>query len=185
MSIQFGPEWQTFASRLNRTPQQMERDIRRTLQASLLLIEGDAKSNVARDVGRLGSSINSRIDGVFPRISGSVGPSVRYGYNVEFGRRPGGRMPPVDALIGWVRRHFSPGSSPVAAGPRRSRAWQQAGDQRLRSRAFALARSIQRRGIQPQPFMGPAFRSNRLRISNMFARIGLRTTAYLAGRPIP
>jgi hypothetical protein len=185
VSVELGPEWRTFGSRLGRTPVVMEREIRRTLQASLLLIEGDAKTNVARDVGRLGSSINSRVQGTFPRITGSVGPSVRYGYVVEFGRRPGGRMPPVDALVGWVRRHWSPGSSPTRAGPARSRAWQQAGAERLRSRAFALARSIQRRGTRPQPFMEPAYRRNRLRISAMFARIGVRTTAYLAGRPIP
>jgi hypothetical protein len=185
VSIELGPEWRTFGSRLNRTPQMLDREIRRTLNASLLLIEADARRNAPRDVGRMSGSINSKIAGVFPRIAGSVGPSVRYGYNVEFGRRPGGRMPPVDALIGWVRRHWSPGSAPTQPGRGRYRAWQQAGDQALRSRAFVLARTIQRRGIRAQPFMAPAFRTNRLRISNMFARIGVRTTAYLAGRPIP
>jgi hypothetical protein len=184
LSIDLGPEWQTFASRLSRTPQQLERDIRRTLTASLQMIERDARANAPQDTRRLHSSINHQITGSFPRLLGEVGPSVRYGMAVEFGRAPG-RMPPVNALIGWVRRHWSPDRSrPVAAGRRRYGAWQRAGESALRSQAFLLARAIARRGVQAQPFMGPAFRTNRVRIESLFARIGVRTTAYLAGRPI-
>lgn len=193
MSIQFGPEWNTFASRLNRTPQQMDRDIRRTMTVSLLMIERDARTGAPQDTRRLAGSINHTPEGqmgVFPRLQGSVGPSVRYGMAVEFGRPAGAKMPPVDALMGWVRRHFSPNrGKPARAGRQRYRAWQKAGDNALRSAAFALAVSIKRRADRgdnmARPFMGPAFNRNRARISSMFSRIGLRTTAYLAGKPIP
>jgi Bacteriophage HK97-gp10, putative tail-component len=175
MSVQLGPEWEAFNRRLQRTPEQMERDMRRTIQASLLLIEADARQMAPQDTRRLSGSISSRISGNFPSLVGEVGPGTRYGIVMEFGRRAGARMPPVDALIGWVRRHWHP----VAA---RRRGVPQ---QTLRSQAFVLARSIQRRGIRPHPYMAPAFHRNRPRIEAAFARIGLRTVAYLAGQPIP
>jgi len=167
MSIQFGPEWREFENRLLRTPQVTEASLRRAMTASLLLIEGDARRNVAQDTRRLAGSINHRIDGTYPTLTGSVGPNVRYGMVVEFGRRAGGRMPPVDALIGWVRRHWGPGTQ-----------------RQLRGRAFVLARSIQRRGTPPQPFMRPAYTRNQVRITQAFARVGAQVTTYLAGQRI-
>ena len=183
MSIQLGPEWEQFNTRLQRTPEQMERDLRRTLGQSLLWIEADARMLAPHDTRRMAGSVNSRITGTFPTLVGAVGPSTRYGWFVEFGRRPG-RMPPVDALIGWVRRHWNPGFiGPIPRGqlrPRRA-AGRNVSRNAIRSRAFALARKIAREGVRAQPFMVPAFRRNLPRIEQAFARIGLRTVAYLAG----
>ena len=162
--------------------------MRRVLTASLLLIEADSREHAPRDVGRLASSINHRIDGAWPTLEGRVGPSVRYGIVMEFGRRAGARMPPVDALIGWVRRHWMPAGIQAPGGrfPGRARnqAWR-GRDAELRRRAFLLARAIQRRGIAPRPYMVPAWDRNRVRIQQAFARIGVRTVAYLAGQPLP
>ena len=183
MSVQFGPEWQQLDQRLRRTPEQMEADIRRTLQQSLLWIEADARMLAPHDTRRMAGSINSRISGTHPTIVGEVGPATRYGRFVEFGRRPG-RMPPVDALIGWVRRHWNPGFiGPIARGQLRPgrAAGGTVSRNAIRSRAFALARKIAREGVRAQPFMGPAYRRNLPRIEQAFARIGVRTVAYLAG----
>lgn len=174
MSIQLGPEWEAFLTRLQRTPEQMERDMRSTLQASLLLIEADARTMAPQDTRRLSGSINNRITGTFPSLVGEVGPSARYGMFVEFGRRAGARMPPVDALIGWVRRHWHPIEQRRRGVSRNT----------LRAEAFVLARAIQRRGIPARPFMEPAYRRNQARIEAAFARIGLRTVAYLSGQPL-
>lgn len=174
MAIQLGPEWQAFLSRLQQTPEQMERDMRRTLQASLLLIEADARQLAARDTGRLGGSINNRISGTFPSLVGEVGPDARYGRFVEFGRRPGARMPPVDALMGWVQRHWHTIAERRRGVSRRT----------LRGEAYVLARAIARRGIPARPFMAPAYERNRSRIAEGFARLGLNVVAYLAGQPI-
>jgi hypothetical protein len=174
MSIQLGPEWDAFLSRLQRTPEEFERQMRQTLQASLLLIEADARTGAPQDTRRLSGSITSQITGTYPNLIGEVGPSVRYGRFVEFGRRAGAKMPPVDALIGWVMRHWHP-----IAQRRRG-----VSQSTLRGEAFVLARAIQRRGIQPQPFMQRAYLSNRARIEAGFARLGLTIVAYLAGEPI-
>ena len=184
MSVQFGPEWQQFDRRLQRTPQQLERDLRRTIDVSLRLIEADARHMAPQDTRRMAGSMTTRISGTYPRLVGEVGPGVTYGTFVELGRRPGAKMPPVDALIGWVRRHWNPGFiGPLQRGqlrPRRA-AGRNVSQSMIRSRAFALARAIQRRGIQAQPFMRPAFQRNRTRIEQAFERIGFRTVAYLAG----
>ena len=185
MSIQFGPEWRDFENRLTRYPQVTEVNLRRALTASLLMIEADAKRNVRQDTRRLAGSINHRIDGAYPNLLGRVGPSVNYGANVEFGRRPG-RMPPVDALMGWVRRHWNAAhTGPVPAGqlrPRRA-AGRGVTQDMIRSRAFALARAIGRRGIPPRPYLVPAYRRNQAAIVALFGRMGVRINAYLAGGP--
>src|SRR5262245_9824945 len=166
----------------------MERELRRTITQSLLLIERDAKPLSPQDTRRLASSITHQITGTYPRLVGQVGPGVRYGIVMEFGRRAGARMPPVEALMGWVRRHWRAAFiGPIPRGqlrPRRAVTRREVGDRAVRSRAFALARSIQRRGIRAQPFMATAFRRNLPQIEQLFARIGLRTVAYLAGRQI-
>jgi len=174
MSIQFGPEWRDFENRLTRYPQVAEVSLRRALTASLLMIEADAKRNVRQDTRRLAGSINHEITGQYPNLVGRVGPSVQYGVYVEFGRRAGS-MPPVDALIGWVRRHAATGSLP-RGGANRQRV--------LYNRAFALARAIKRRGIPARPFMRPAYRRNEGAITALFARIGARVVGYLAGNPL-
>lgn len=58
---------------------------------------------------------------------------MAYGSNVEFGRRPGQRMPPVDALELWGLR--------VLGEP---------------GLGWPLARSIAKKGVKPQPFFWPA-----------------------------
>lgn len=150
-------------ARLARMPAVAARELRTAMTASLLLIEGSARSNVAYDTGRTAGSISHQISGSGPTLEGRVGPSVRYGASIEFGRRAGARMPPVEALMGWVGRH------PSGRGSRRSQ-------------AFALARSIQRRGIRPRPFLRPAYRSNRTAINRLFSRAGASVIASLRGR---
>jgi hypothetical protein len=124
------------------------------METSLLLIEGDARRGVKRDTGRLQNSITHRIAGGGGDLTGEVGPSVKYGIYVERGRRPG-RPPPVAAVAGWARRH---GVSP-----------------------FLVARAIGRKGTRPAPFLLPAYEKNRGRITELFARIGIKVVESLGG----
>jgi phage gpG-like protein len=176
VSIQFGPEWQDIQRRLGSYPQVTEAQLRRTLTTSLLLIEGSARRNAAQDTRRLAGSITHEITGTYPQLVGRVGPTVRYGAVMEFGRRAGARMPPVDALLGWVRRHWT-GTPLPRRGERR--------EAMLRSRAFVIARAIGRRGIPARPYLQPAYRQNRAQIDALFNRIGVRIVAFLAGGSPP
>ncbi|HKC98921.1 MAG TPA: HK97 gp10 family phage protein [Methylomirabilota bacterium] len=175
MSIQLGPEWDEFQRRLEQFPARLEADVRAAMTTSLVLIEADARRTVQQDTRRLAGSISSRIEGQGLALQGVVGPSVQYGIYVEFGRRAGARMPPVDALIGWVQRHTPRALLPRRGGRR---------DDFLRSRAFALARAISRRGIPPRPFMRPAYTKNLPTITRLFDQVGVRITAFLAGQPL-
>ena len=62
---------------------------------------------------------------------------AKYASNIEYGRNAGS-MPPVDPLIKWSRRKL--GLKPKEA----------------RSRGWAIAMSIKKRGIQSAPFLRPA-----------------------------
>jgi hypothetical protein len=184
----------TMINRLNRYPEVVARQMHDAMEHSLNLIEADARTFAPRDVGRLGGSINHRIDGSGLSIEGHVGPSVRYGAPVEFGRRAGARMPPVDALMPWVQRHWRlplvnrqavlPGFySQVTATNRRS-APRNVTQAMLRRRAFALAVSISRKGIVRQPYLHQAYGKNSQRILLLFRQIGTRVSASLAGEPL-
>jgi hypothetical protein len=124
------------------------------MTASLLLIEGDARRNVKRDTGRLQNSITHRISGGGGNLTGEVGPSVRYGLYVERGRAPG-RPPPVSAVAGWARRH---GISP-----------------------FLVARAIGRKGVRAAPFLLPAYEKNKGRITDLFAKVGIKVVEAARG----
>lgn len=61
-----------------------------------------------------------------------------YADSVEYGRAPGS-MPPVNALKKWVKRKLGIKNEAKA-----------------KSVAFAIAKSIEKRGINPSPFLRPA-----------------------------
>mgnify|MGYP003592876185 CR=1 FL=1 len=69
----------------------------------------------------------------------TVGYSASYAYIVEFGRKIG-TMPPVSALIPWVKKKL-----------RINKPKQQ------KQVAFLIARSIMQNGIKPKPFFYPAY----------------------------
>jgi hypothetical protein len=54
----------------------------------------------------------------------------------------------------------------------------------IRARATRLAKAIQRRGIVPQPFMGPALRKNLPMIDALFQNVGARVSTFIV-RGIP
>lgn len=93
--------------------------------------EREARLAAPRDTSALARSIHSQVQPTQARI----GTNLVYASVMEFGRRPGGRMPPVAALVGWARRHGMAG------------------------REFVLARAIARRGIKGRFFLQKATHS--------------------------
>ena len=139
---------------LARAPSTVEDQTRAAMTASLLLLEADQKRLVAQDTRRLMTSINHKITGRGANLTGRVGPSARYGYFVEYGRRPG-KPPPVGAVAGWARRH---GANP-----------------------FLVARAIGRHGTKAQPFVRPSYTRNLRRIATLFGRVGQRVGQTIVG----
>ena len=69
-----------------------------------------------------------------------IGPHVAYAWWVENGRPPGGKMPPINALIDWIKvKHLQPFAARMDE----------------RDLAFVIGRRMQQRGIKGQPFVTP------------------------------
>lgn len=78
-----------------------------------------------------------------------VAPGVGYGPWVEGGRMPMRKMPPKGSLIAWIK---------IKLGM---------GEKQAERFEFVLARAIQRQGIQPQPYMKPAFDAKKQRVVDL------------------
>jgi len=125
----------------------------RAMQTALLLVEADARRNVAHDTRALMNSITNRMASRGDTLVGQVGPSVRYGVYVERGTRP--HWPPAAPLVGWARRHGVP--------------------------VVAVQRAIARRGTRARPFLVPAFTKNREKIVALFGVAAQAVTVTIAG----
>ena len=69
-------------------------------------LEKDVNEKTPKGVGGaagLAGSIHGEVVSYGASLAGVVGTPLEYGEVVEMGRRPGKRMPPVEALIPWVR----------------------------------------------------------------------------------
>jgi phage gpG-like protein len=121
-------------------------EVGKGMRQSALAVQRESAMVAPVDTGRLRASITTEIDkGVIPQWA-NIGPAVKYGKFVEFGRRPG-RMPPPASLIPWMKRHGIPASA-----------------------AFALARAIAKRGIKPKPFMQDGFKAASRAIDGIWNR---------------
>lgn len=85
-------------------------------------------------------------------LSVIIGPSVKYGRFVEFGRKPG-KAPPISAIEPWVRLKLK------VARPRSLRV------------AYLVARSIAKHGVKAKPFMEPGRKKALPAIDAIFARL--------------
>ena len=69
-----------------------------------------------------------------------------YWLNIEKGRRPGAKRPPVSAIENWIKvRKIIPRPVTLKSGRQRVPTVQQL--------AYVIARSIAKHGIKPRPFM--------------------------------
>ena len=69
-----------------------------------------------------------------------------YWKNISYGRKPGSRMPPVEAIENWIKiRKIIP--RPLILPNKKSII------PTVKQLAFIIARSIAKKGIQPRPFM--------------------------------
>ena len=97
----------------------------------------------------------------------SKGNDTGYAYFVEYGRRAG-KMPPVDYIMEWLRKK----SSAFRSASRWAKKFKISSvdmDKMLRSNAFALAKTIAKKGTRPHPFFAPAVEKNESAIENAIA----------------
>lgn len=96
-------------------------------------VQQEARSLSAIDTGALRRSITETLTNISSGVSVIVSPTEPYAGAIEFGQPPDTYVSP-EALKGWVRRHGMPESA-----------------------AYAISKSIMRKGTKAQPFLFPAF----------------------------
>lgn len=92
-----------------------------------------AVRDAPRDTGALAASITWDTWGTPNNVWGRVFSPLPYALAMEYGRKPGGPMPPKGELLRWMARHDIPESA-----------------------EDAIRRKIAIKGIAPRPFLRPA-----------------------------
>ena len=153
---------------------------RKGLRQAGMNIIADAKQNL-KNGGHVAST-NLMASGRVQKVEGdpdsidvgffSKDSKGGYAYYVEYGRRAG-RMPPVDALMEWLRKKSSNRRSKSALDSALvfansgKRVWKvKTANDLLRSGAWGLAKMIAKKGTMPHPFFGPAVEKNMADIEN-------------------
>lgn len=124
-------------------PALYERAMHDLLRDAALLGERVAREGAPRDTSALARSITHEVEPALARVYSTLG----YAAVMELGRRPGARMPPLRALLPWMRRHGIPASA-----------------------AFVLARAIAARGIRGRFFMRAARQAVERALPGLIAR---------------
>jgi hypothetical protein len=104
--------------------------VKREVMRAALEIQAGAKRRCPVDLSRLRNSIAIKLDA--DGLGATVGTNVGSAASVEFGSRP--HWAPIGPLKGWAKRH---GMDEGAA--------------------YAIQKTIAKRGTRAQPFMFPAF----------------------------
>lgn len=145
--------------KMNRLPAEVQRECFRAMQSASLDIIADAKGNL-----RVNGSVvtgNLRASGKVQKVDdktldvGFFSSDARdkgYASYVEHGRKPG-KMPPPDILEAWAYKKF------------------RLSHKDARSMAWALARSIAKKGTKARPFFEPAVESGWRKMIDKIAKI--------------
>lgn len=145
--------------KMDRLPAEVQRECFKAMQTASLDIIADAKGNL-----RVNGSVvtgNLRASGKVQKVDdktldvGFFSSDARdkgYASYVEHGRKPG-KMPPPDILEAWAYKKF------------------RLSHKDARSMAWALARSIAKKGTKARPFFEPAVESGWRKMIDKIAKI--------------
>lgn len=144
--------------KMDKLPAEVQRECFKAMQTASLDIIADAKKNLRAN----GSVVtgNLRASGKVQKVDdktldvGFFSSDSEKGYarSVEYGRKPG-KMPPPDILEAWAYKKF------------------RLSHKDARSMAWALARSIAKKGTKARPFFEPAVESGWRKMIDKIAKI--------------
>ena len=160
--------------KLKNLTQKVKNDIIDETNASALKIQSDAKKNAPANFGKLRGSIHLKESGGIDKKVFIVGSDLLYAPYVEFGTggkvdtqgynefantfkgKAGGTFQEMlKALVLWVKRKGIVGTYSIKSQKRTgSKKLQKSQDD---SAAYAIALSILRKGLRPQPYLIPAY----------------------------
>ena len=110
------------------------------MEAALILVGDQIDVRTPVNIGALRGSRTSAVHGTSLHLIGEIVSPLAYGIVVEYGRLPGGRMPPVQAILYWVKRKGIAGTFSASTGRRLGN--QATRDKQDLAAAWAIARHI-------------------------------------------
>lgn len=114
--------------------------------------------------GSLAQSFASDVHGeVLESLTGRVFSDLPHAIVIDQGREPGSRMPPVEALMTWVRRVLNVGGD----------------EKEVRQVAFLVARAIGKKGIKARHFVDKGVEASTAELEGLFAVMGEAMAAAL------
>ena len=129
-------------------PHRREQVLRSAMTESMLFLENRVAHGTPVDTVALRGSLFHDLRGRwFGGLRGVVASPLEYAPAVEYGRRPGGRMPPVAAIERWAQRVIG-----------------------VRGLGYIIARSIARRGTRGAFMFQTAARDGVRTVEAIFAR---------------
>ncbi len=131
---------------LARFPDRVAANVEFALARGAEEIARSARRNAPKAFSTLTNSIRAQRMG---DLHYRVAPGVNYAALVERGRRPGKQPGTSNGLMEWVKQKTGLEGVP------------------LDRKTFVIARAIGRRGIRPQPYMGPALAENESRLRQL------------------
>lgn len=160
---------------LNKLSEKIKLEIALEINASALNIQSNAKKNAPVNFGILRNSIQLKEELGNGKLTYTVGSKLSYAPYVEFGTggkvtipsgyenfagqfkgKTGGTFQEMlKALVEWVKRKGITGTYSVKTGRRTGNKSIQS--KQNESAAYAIALSILRKGLRPQPYLIPAY----------------------------
>jgi len=162
-------------SDLKKYTEKVKVEVALEINASALNIQTNAKKNAPVNFGSLRNSIQLKEELGQGKLLYTIGSKLPYAPYVEFGTGPKVSVPSnyndfamqfkgnkggtfkqmLEALMLWVKAKGITGTYSVKTGKRTGS--KQARQKQDKSAAYAIAISILRKGLRPQPFLLPAY----------------------------
>lgn len=142
MEISYSIDIENLKKLIAECPQVYAEEALQLLREVVTVLEGRVVEHTPVGVGGEAGLRGSIASDAYIRareIVGTVGTPLAYGEVVEHGRTPNQAMPPVDALVPWVRAKLD------------------VPDDEVRSVAFLVARSIGKKGFKGADMFAKAF----------------------------
>lgn len=156
------PAMDTLARGLLEVPEFARRELEAAATEATLLVQREWQDGLPRASGLTAASITSDVASTPAGVLGIVGSSQPSALFVELGTKP--HMPPVDALVPWVKAVLG------IAEPKQAR-----------SVAFLVARKIARHGTPAQRPLGKAVEAAEVQVVGIFERAAGRIAERMAG----
>ena len=140
----------------------IENEMRKAMQQSVDVVEGQVKGRTPVNTGQLRNSIATQVKGNMLNMQGLIMSPLAYAIVMEEGRTPGAKQPPTGPIELWVIRKG------IATAGTESR-----------QAAYVIARSIGRKGIKGLFMFREGLKASTATINQIWLKMSQRVAREL------